>query len=197
MPQIDFGKKSVKQIKRPYKRGIGDSEIKTTVETTVHSNGNININKTIELSPEQAKRYFDDNLFIKFSFECIKAVTNVNNVGLQLLFSILKRNIIRPTVQTKKNDMLYIVCLDNIAIQDYAEELNFSTRHISNGIKSLVDNKVLLHRSDKNGIPVKSSNYILNINFINNLNFTQWFNNIKAINSEYNINIAYHIKIKQ
>lgn len=197
MPYFDFATKTKKNVNSSNKRGVNNSSFKTSVETTVHDNGNIDIDKVIELTPQQAKDYFDNNLFIKFSFECIKAVTNVDNVGLQLLFSILKKNIVRPTVEDKKNKMMYIVLLDKTAIEDYAEELGFSERHVRNGIKSLIDNAILLQRCDKNGIPVRSSNYILNINFINNLNFIQWYNNVKTINTEYNVNIRYTIKVKQ
>ena len=177
------------------KRGVNDSKIKAINTVTTNKTGDINVVRDIYLSAEQAENYFDDNLFIKFSFECFKAFTNIDYVGFRLLCSILKKNIIHPTIELGKNHLSPIILADKISINEYAEEIGYSERHIRNGFKTLIDNEILYPRQDKNGFPQKGI-YILNINFINNLNFQQWYSNLKIIKDEFHVNLSYKIHVK-
>lgn len=192
MPEIGNIKQGFNRKAVITKRSIINNDIKTSNHINVDKSGDINIIREIKLNEKDAFEYFQNNLFIKFSFECIKAITNIDNVGLQILFSILKKNVVRPTIENNKNEMNYLITGTRADIMDLMYETGFSERHIRSGIKSLIDNNILLYRRDIIGNIVKG-HYILNINFINNLNFQQWYNNVKCINNEYHVNITYKI----
>ena len=182
MPKVDFSKK------------VDLTDVKTTNDITVNDKG-ISVNRTLIFENERkAKQFFDNNKFIKFSLEFIKAVTNVDNNGINVLFSLLRQNLIFLNNNTTSN--LYLgINTDRGTIGTIMQDTGLSESSVKRGIKSLIFNDILLHKKDINGVAIKGT-YVININYINTLNYEKWRETMKQYQDVFHIEITYNFKVR-